>query len=229
MQTVPATHDPKVFVTGTSVIGLKYKDGVMVASDTNASYGSYAKYKGVTRIFKVAPSCLIASSGEYSNVQNVVHKIDTEVRENRCIEGVDLGPGEIFTMVRRHMYKSRCKGTPEMNFHILAGMGGDDSDEKGRYLGGVNPLGNFYHATVIASGIGAHIVLPILRNKVEGREDEVTKQEAEQIVKECMTVLFYRDTRAASVIQIGSVEAEHAEIGNEITLESKWDIGKEVL
>lgn len=35
-------------VTGATVVGLKYKDGVILAADTLASYGSEARYKDVS-------------------------------------------------------------------------------------------------------------------------------------------------------------------------------------
>ncbi len=38
-------HTLKPIVTGSSVVGIKYRDGVMLAADTLASYGSLARYK----------------------------------------------------------------------------------------------------------------------------------------------------------------------------------------
>jgi hypothetical protein len=43
------------YVTGTSVLALKYKDGVLMACDTLASYGSTKRYKSVERM-KVRPA-----------------------------------------------------------------------------------------------------------------------------------------------------------------------------
>jgi hypothetical protein len=42
-------------VTGTSVLALKYKDGVLMACDTLGSYGSTKRYKSVERM-KVRPA-----------------------------------------------------------------------------------------------------------------------------------------------------------------------------
>eukprot|EP00434_Breviolum_minutum_P038135 symbB.v1.2.033818.t1/scaffold4252.1/size42409/5 len=38
-------HTLSPIVTGATVVGLKYKDGVILAADTLASYGSEARYK----------------------------------------------------------------------------------------------------------------------------------------------------------------------------------------
>jgi len=36
-------------VTGTSVLGIKFKDGIMLAADTLASYGSLAQIRDMKR------------------------------------------------------------------------------------------------------------------------------------------------------------------------------------
>ena len=60
----PTTHTQQPIVTGTTVIGLKYKDGVMLAADTLASYGSLARYKDVRRLQRIGENTLIGGSGE---------------------------------------------------------------------------------------------------------------------------------------------------------------------
>jgi 20S proteasome subunit beta 7 len=227
---------PRTFVSGSSIVGMKYKDGIMMAGDMQASYGSYAKYKGVERIFKVASNTLLGSSGEYSNIQKLVHSLTMEMEEMNDSSGEVFGPRESFEIVKAHMYNKRCKGAPEMNFHIVGGVESKEKredilpshslpfedDHSGRFLGGVNHLGNFYQASVLASGIGASIALPLLRNKVEGREDEISRDEAINIIEDAMRVLFYRDTTASNVIQIGWVDGQGAHVMGPRELTSKW-------
>ncbi len=38
-------HTLRPIVTGSSVVGIKYRDGVMLAADTLGSYGNLARYK----------------------------------------------------------------------------------------------------------------------------------------------------------------------------------------
>jgi 20S proteasome subunit beta 7 len=48
-------------VVGGSVIGLYYKNGVMIASDTGACYGSMKMFKECDRIEKINNNVLIGS------------------------------------------------------------------------------------------------------------------------------------------------------------------------
>lgn len=47
-------HTMTPICTGTSVIGIKYRDGVVLAADMLVSYGSLAKYMDFERMFKVS-------------------------------------------------------------------------------------------------------------------------------------------------------------------------------
>lgn len=63
----PTGHTQAPVNIGSSVIGLKYKDGVMIATDTAVTYGSMKHYKGVQRIAKINEETVLASGGEMSD------------------------------------------------------------------------------------------------------------------------------------------------------------------
>ena len=42
---------------------------------------------------------------------------------------------------------------------------------------------------------------PLLRKAVEGNEDTLTREQATDIMKECMKVLFYRDARSLNKVR----------------------------
>jgi 20S proteasome alpha/beta subunit len=65
----PTTHTTQPIVTGSTVLAIKYADGVMLAADTLASYGSLARYKDMQRLKKVGDATLIGASGEMSDFQ----------------------------------------------------------------------------------------------------------------------------------------------------------------
>lgn len=72
----PRQHTQYPYVTGTSVLALKYKDGVIVACDTLGAYGSTKRYKSVERIKKINDHVVLAASGELSDFQYILKLLD---------------------------------------------------------------------------------------------------------------------------------------------------------
>lgn len=58
-------------VTGTSVLGLKFSGGVMLAADTVGSFGSLARFRGISRLLKVNDSTVIGASGDLADFQHL--------------------------------------------------------------------------------------------------------------------------------------------------------------
>ena len=66
-------------VTGTSVIGIKFDGGVLIAADTLGSYGSLARYRDVSRILKVNDCTVLGASGDYADFQYLSSIIEQRV------------------------------------------------------------------------------------------------------------------------------------------------------
>eukprot|EP00967_Tisochrysis_lutea_P012882 scaffold14393_cov22-Tisochrysis_lutea.AAC.1 len=74
----PRQHTKYPYVTGTSVIGLKYKDGVMIVADTLGAYGSTKRYKSMDRVVKVNKHTLLGAGGEISDFQYIQVRVLAE-------------------------------------------------------------------------------------------------------------------------------------------------------
>ena len=72
---------------------------------------------------------------------------------------------------------------------------------RGSFLAYVDLLGTTYSASTLATGYGAYIALPLLRQAVEGREATLEADEARRILTESMRVLFYRDARSLNKVR----------------------------
>ena len=74
------------------------------------------------------------------------------------------------------------------------------------FLGYVDLLGTTYSSPTMATGFGAHIAIPLLREAyeakagIEGDGPLLTEEEAEKLLAECMKVLFYRDARSMNKV-----------------------------
>ncbi|KAJ4772412.1 Proteasome subunit beta type [Rhynchospora pubera] len=203
------------YVTGTSIIGMKYKDGVILASDTAGSYGSTLRYKSVERIKQVGDHTLIGASGEISDFQEIMRYLDELILYDKMWDdGNSLGPKEVHNYLNRIMYNRRNKFNPLWNSLVLGGV------KKGqKYLGTVNMIGTHYEDDHLATGFGNHLARPILRS--EWRED-LTFEEAVKLIEKCLLVLLYRDRSSINKFQIAKITDEGTTIFPPYALKTFW-------
>ena len=85
-------------------------------------------------------------------------------------------------------------------------LGGYDRSKKEAFLGYVDLQGTTYSAPTLATGFGAHVAQPLLREAyeakagIDGTGPLLTEEEAEKVLGECMKVLFYRDARSLNKV-----------------------------
>ncbi|KAL9937789.1 hypothetical protein V8E36_003334 [Tilletia maclaganii] len=211
-------------VTGTSVLGIKYKDGVMLAADTLGSYGSMARFMDMRRVVKVGESTLIGAGGDLSDFQYLQHRLDQlQVSEFNEGDGHSLTPRQLYTYLTRVFYHRRTKMNPIWNSVLLGGV---DPKSGEPFLGYVDLLGTTYQSTTLATGYGAHLAQPLLRKAVEGREQEIDEEEAKKILRSCMQVLFYRDARTINRFQLAKVTKEGSSISEPESVPTNWSFAE---
>ena len=66
-------------VTGTSVLGLKFDGGVVLAADLLGSYGSLARYRNCSRILKVNDCTVMGAGGDYADYQYLKSIVEQKV------------------------------------------------------------------------------------------------------------------------------------------------------
>lgn len=69
LQGCPLTRTQSPMVTGTSVLGVKFEGGVVIAADMLGSYGSLARFRNISRIMQVNKSTMLGASGDYADFQ----------------------------------------------------------------------------------------------------------------------------------------------------------------
>ncbi|CAE6504023.1 unnamed protein product [Rhizoctonia solani] len=205
-------------VTGTSVLGIRYKDGIMLAADNLASYGSLARFKDIRRLHPVGKYTLIGAGGDMSDFQYLQHSLDNlMIEESNEDDAHELGPREIYEYLSRVMYARRSKMNPLWNSMIVGGFKDGQS-----FMGYVDLLGTTYSASTIATGYGSMIAIPLLRKAVEGRETTMTEEEGKALLVECMKVLFYRDARSLNKFQIATITEQGITIGESMEAQTEW-------
>lgn len=257
LQDAPKKQTLQPIVTGTTVIGLKYNGGVMLAADTLASYGSLARYKDVRRLDTVGENTIIGASGEMSDYQAIIKKLQHMDNDDinqvhtllpssiflfviflfhfaYCVvepitnysnlpchtlkhqdDGYRRSPAEVFNYLRAIMYERRNKGNPLWNSLLIAGHKNGAS-----FLGHVDLIGTAYEENFIATGFGAYLAIPLIREKWSADMDE---GEARALLEDCMRVMFYRDCRASNRVQIAKASDDGTIVSEPYELSHDWE------
>ena len=188
---------------------------------SSGSYGSLARFTDLRRLRTVGSQSIIGAGGDYSDFQFVMDMLDEKMREDR-IKGddVEATARQLHSYLSRVMYNRRNKMDPLWNSLVVAGFDGDEPT-----LGVVDLIGTTYEEDFLATGFGLHLAIPILRERWSA---DMSREDAEKLLKDCMRVLFYRDCRTINKIQFAAVTKEMdgsitAETMEPVSLDTKWD------
>ncbi|RMZ90167.1 hypothetical protein DV736_g2585, partial [Chaetothyriales sp. CBS 134916] len=229
-QSTPISHTQSPTVTGTSVLGVKFKDGVVIAADNLASYGSLARFTDIKRIRTFPPNTAIGFGGDISDMQYLDRLLSSlDIRENYLSSAEHtLNAKNLHTYLSKVLYKRRSDFNPLWNMILVAGF--DDDDKP--FLASADLLGTTFSAPTLATGFGAHLAQPLLRKltpKDEESVPEITKEQAVEAVKACMKVLFYRDARSMDKYSIAVVTKDGVELKEDEKLEDQsWAFADQI-
>lgn len=215
----PITRTQNPMVTGTSVLGVKFDGGVVIAADMLGSYGSLARFRNISRIMRVNDSTMLGASGDYADFQYLKQVLGQMVIDEELLgDGHSYSPRAIHSWLTRAMYSRRSKMNPLWNTMVIGGYADGES-----FLGYVDMLGVAYEAPSLATGYGAYLAQPLLREVLE-KQPVLSQTEARELVERCMRVLYYRDARSYNRFQIATVTEKGVEIEGPLSAQTNWDI-----
>ncbi|KOB74710.1 Proteasome subunit beta type [Operophtera brumata] len=174
------SHSALPITTTTTVIGVKFDKGCVIAGDTLGSYGSLARFRNCPRVTKVNDLILLGSSGDYADYQYLKDIIDQKIIYDECLgDGLLLKPRSLHSWLTRTSpikvthkcslikigphYTVHNENNSKISKYTFFVIFQDDEP----FLGTVDKLGTAYEDAAIATGIGAYMVTPLLRSATE--------------------------------------------------------------
>lgn len=221
--TSPLTHTLRPMVTGSSVLGLTFEGGVILAADTLGSYGSLARFRSISRLYKINDSTVAAGSGDYADFQYIEKLFEYMNIESDCLcDGHVYTPQSMHSWLTRVMYNRRTKINPLWNTVIIGGY-----HEEKPFLGSVNSLGVAFQAPTLATGFGSYIAQPLLRDAYE-KNQNMNEAEGKELLEKCLRILYYRDGRSWNKYELAVITGSGIEITGPHKLEGNWEVASYV-
>ncbi|GMM37187.1 proteasome core particle subunit beta 7 [Saccharomycopsis crataegensis] len=203
----PSMHTQQPIVTGTSVIAIKYKNGIVMAADNLGSYGSLARFSNIERLIPVGKDTVVGISGDISDLQYIERALD-ELEVENDYDGAShpFKANHIHEYLNKLLYQRRSKLNPLWNAVVVAGINSDNEP----FLAHNDLLGVQFSSPTLATGFGAHLAIPLLRKVADKEEDvaHVTKEQAREAILQSMKVLFYRDARSSNRFSLVTIDKD---------------------
>lgn len=229
--TGPKTVTQSPVTTGASILALKYDGGVMMAADTLGSYGSLARFTELDRIYKVNNSTVLGAGGDYADFQFIRDVIQQKQIDEDCKDdGFNMKPKALHAWLTRVLYNRRSKFDPLWNNFVVAGI--QDSEP---YLGFVDLKGVAFTETVLATGMGVDLCIPVMRAAMEekakrdgGGQGLLSHEEAKKTLLQCVRLAYLRDCRSWPKFHLATVNAEGCTVEGPLMIDSNWEYAKGV-
>ena len=173
------------------------------------------------RLRRFNSQVIVGFGGDVSDMQYLDRLLNSlDIRENySSASDKPLHAKNLHTYLSKVMYKRRSDFNPLWNHILVAGLDGEQKP----FLASADLLGTTFASPTLATGFGAHLAQPILRRTVPDEESvqKVTEEQAVELVKECMKVLFYRDARSMDKYSIAVVTKEGVDLKEDEKLENQ--------
>ncbi len=129
-------------------------------------------------------------------------------------DGIARSPKEVLSYLTQVLYYNRSQMDPLLNNIVVAGF----QDGKAM-LGITDMIGTSFEDNFVATGLGLHMAIPILRRRWT---EDMSEVDALKLLEDCMRVLSYRDCRTINRITFAKISSEGVNIEEPRALTTEW-------
>lgn len=192
---------PRVLKTGTTIVGVVFKDGVVLGADTRATEGNIVADKRCRKIHYMAPNMMCCGAGTAADTEAVTNMVSSRLTLHRLESGKQSRVVEALTMLKRHLY--RYQG------HVSAALvlGGVDVD--GPFLATIAPHGSTDRLPYVTMGSGSIAAMAAMES---GFKDNMTCEEAKQLVVEAIHKGIFNDPFSGTQVDVCVITKDSTEM-----------------
>jgi proteasome beta subunit len=183
------------FPTGATVVGIKCIDGVVVATDSLITWGTFVLTEKGVKAFKLTDSIVLASAGLTSDYQILVNRLQAQIKLYELNQKKSISVKALAKMLANTLYSRRM--APLYVQSIVVGV---DSD--GPQLFSLDMGGSLIPDQFTATGTGTATAYGVLEDSYK---PSITVKEAEEVAINAVRAGIARDAQSGGDIRIMSV------------------------
>ena len=205
-----------MLMKGTTTVGVKFKNGVIVASDKRATSGTFVASKSAVKTIKITDYAVATISGLVADGQYLVNNIRTIAD----LYSLDTErPLSVRGMARILAFLLR-RYRP---YFLLAQLIVGGVDREAPHLFNVDPFGTLTEEDYLATGSGSPVAISVIES---GYSPDMDRESALRLVISSMTAALSRDAATGDGIDVVVIDDKGVSF---LSREEISDLVREVL
>lgn len=143
---------------GTTTIGVICRDGVILASDTRVTMGSFVAHKKGKKVYKIDDHLAMTISGGVADAQRTVDILKVNAQLYKLNMGRPMPINSAARLVANLLFSARLA---PLIAHVLVG----GIDDIGPHVFSVDPFGSLVEEKCVATGSGSPVAYGVLEDK----------------------------------------------------------------
>lgn len=192
---------PKSLKTGTTIVGVVYRDGVVLGADTRATEGNIVADKRCKKIHYMAPNIMCCGAGTAADTEAVTNMVSSKLTLSRQTSRKQTRVIEALTMLKRHLYRYQGYVSAAL---VLGGV-----DVEGPFLATVAPHGSTDRLPYVTMGSGSIAAMAALES---GYKDDLSLEEAKALVQAAICNGIFNDPYSGTQVDLCVITKQKTEL-----------------
>ncbi|EJS41658.1 pup1p [Saccharomyces arboricola H-6] len=186
---------PKATSTGTTIVGVKYKTGVVIAADTRSTQGPIVADKNCAKLHRISPKIWCAGAGTAADTEAVTQLIGSNIELHSLYTSREPRVVSALQMLKQHLFKYQGHIGAYL---IVAGV-----DPTGSHLFSIHAHGSTDVGYYLSLGSGSLAAMAVLESHWK---QDLTKEEAIQLASDAIQAGIWNDLGSGSNVDVCVME-----------------------
>lgn len=186
---------PKATSTGTTIVGVKYKNGVVIAADTRSTQGPIVADKNCAKLHRISPKIWCAGAGTAADTEAVTQLIGSNIELHSLYTSREPRVVSALQMLKQHLFKYQGHIGAYL---IVAGV-----DPTGAHLFSIHAHGSTDVGYYLSLGSGSLAAMAVLESHWK---QDLTKDEAIKLASDAIQAGIWNDLGSGSNVDVCVME-----------------------
>ncbi|KAJ2376968.1 proteasome core particle subunit beta 2 [Coemansia sp. RSA 2607] len=177
--------------TGTTIVGLIYKDGVVLGADTRATADTIVADKNCEKIHYLAPNMYCCGAGTAADTEFTTNMVSSQIALHSLNTGREARVATAMTMLKHHLFRHQG--------YIGAALVLGGYDVTGPHLYSIAPHGSTDKLPFVTMGSGSLAAMSMFESRWR---PNMSRDEAVELVKDAIEAGIFNDLGSGSNVDV---------------------------